>query len=334
MRRRRISVGWIVLSVLVGTAVCARGASVQLEGTIRDFHGSFTSTSPFTPQTNGHPQFELFTIDPANPLGPSRIPAGYGGILGLNSQISAAEPGIVADTIGSDRKPVWVGGSNSALFATTKTKVNAAGDNLELNTDDAQNAANFNQWFNDTVDVNQSKSFSLTLNDPENDGVFSYDNQSFFPIDNQLFGNEGRAHNQHFTFEAHSKFTFHAGQQFTFTGDDDVWVFINDKLVIDLGGVHKALTGTVSLDDLGLSDGTDYNFDFFFAERNTFESHFHIDTSISTLGKTEEPPPPPPPPPPTGVPLPAALVPGLRVLGGLGGAAGVKERRRRRLPGT
>jgi fibro-slime domain-containing protein len=288
---RRISIGWILALVLVTAAITARAASVQLDGTIRDFHGSFTSTSPFTPETNGHPHFEIFTIDPANPLGPSRIPAGYGGILGLNAQISAAEPGIVADTIGADRKPVWVGGSNASLFATTKTKVNAAGDNLELNPDNAQNAANYNQWWNDTPNINQSKAFSLTLDDPENDGVFTFQNPAFFPIDNELFGKEGRAHNQHFTFEAHSTFTFKPGQSFTFIGDDDVWVFINDKLVIDLGGVHKELTGTVNLDTLGLTDGNDYKFDFFFAERNTFESHFRIDTSIA-LG---EPPPPPPP---------------------------------------
>ena len=188
MRRRPVSVTWVAPLTLALAAPAVRAASVQVEGTIRDFHGSFTSTSPFTPETNGHPQFEVFTVDPNNPLGPSRIPAGYGGILGLQAQIAAAEPGIVADTIGADRKPVWAGGSNAALFATTKTKINAAGDNLELNTDDAQNAANFNQWFNDTPNINQSKSFTLTLDDPENDGILLDHCRNLFVHGNFIVG--------------------------------------------------------------------------------------------------------------------------------------------------
>ncbi len=300
--------------MLVGSSV-ASGGSVQLGGTIRDFHGSFTSTPPFTPETNGHPQFEIHTIDAANPLGPQRIPDGYGGILGVLQQNQAPEPDIVSSQIGANRKPVWVGGSNPALFPTTKLRVNAAGTNLELNPNDNENAANFNQWFNDTPNINQSKAFSLTLDDPDNDGVFTYDNQSFFPIDGQLFGNEGRAHNQHFTFEAHTTFTYQAGQKFTFTGDDDVWVFINDKRVIDLGGLHQALSATADLDTLALTPNQNYALDFFFAERNTFESHFRIETSIALGGEVE----PPPPPPPSGIPLPPAVIPGIAMLGGLSG---------------
>ena len=319
--RRAPRITPLICAAVFALAPLCRGASVTLDGTIRDFHGSFTSTSPFTPETNGHPHFEIFTVDPANPLAPSRIPAGYGGIQGLLNQIGAVEPDIVGTTLGSDKKPVWVGGSNANLFPTTKTKVNAAGDNLDINPDNTANAANFNQWFNDTPNINSSKAFSLTLNDPENDGVFTYQNDTFFPIDNQLFGNEGRAHNQHFTFEAHSTFTFKPGQTFTFIGDDDVWVFINNQRVIDLGGVHQALTGSVNLDTLGLTDGNTYNFDFFFAERNTFQSHFRIDTSIE-LGDVVNPPPP------TGIPLPAAAYPGFLLLVGLAGTREIARKRK------
>lgn len=327
---RRVASGALFVAVgsVLTAAPFAQAASVQLDGTIRDFKGSFTSTSPFTPVSGGHPHFEIFTVDPSNPLGPSRIPAPYGGIFGLQAQIGVVEPGIVTDTIGADRKPVWQGGTNPALFATTKTKVNASNDNLEPNADDAQNRANFDQWFNDASGINQSTPFSLTLDDADSDGVYTYQNDAFFPIDGQLFGNEGRTHNQHFTFEAHSSFTYQPGQSFTFIGDDDVWVFINDQRVIDLGGVHQQLTGTVDLDTLGLTEGEEYQFDFFFAERNTFESHFRIETSIALGDDGGEPPPPPPPP--TGIPLPAAAIPGVVLLASLSGLEGVKRIRRRR----
>jgi fibro-slime domain-containing protein len=114
-------------------------------------------------------------------------------------------------------------------------------------------------------------------------GVYSYQNNSFFPIDNQLWGNEGQGHNFHFTTEIHVSFQYNGGETFTFTGDDDVWVFINKQLVIDLGGVHGAANANVQLDTLGLAPGGIYPLDVFHAERHTVQSNFRIDTTICSM---------------------------------------------------
>lgn len=163
--------------------------------------------------------------------------------------------------------------------------------------------AAFDQWYRDVPGVNKTVQVPLTLVDQGN-GVYSYDSaqtgvpltasdprKQFFPIEGQGFGNtprppspEGFDHNYHFTMELHTNFTYAGTETFKFTGDDDVWVFVNGKLVIDIGGIHGVAQKEVSLPAvagaIGLVVGKDYALDLFQAERHVTGSNVRLDTTI------------------------------------------------------
>ncbi len=98
-------------------------------------------------------------------------------------------------------------------------------------------------------------------------------------------GSDNKNHNFGFTMKIQATFEYVPGQYFDFLGDDDVWVFINNKLVVDIGGQHAQVRGAVDLDTLGLKEGETYPFHIFYAERHTSSSNFRMHTSIDL--KTE-----------------------------------------------
>lgn len=99
---------------------------------------------------------------------------------------------------------------------------------------------------------------------------------------------QGKCHNFSFSMKIAAQFQYVKGQYFEFRGDDDVWVFINDRLVVDIGGCHGPVEGGVYLDTIGQNDlsqklieGRTYSFYIFFSERNATGSNFKMRTSIN-----------------------------------------------------
>jgi len=179
----------------------------------------------------------------------------------------ATDPGIVAPLLGQDQKPGYAGGTQG----TTTTK------------------ENFDQWYRDVPGINITFEKSIPLSpDPARPGVWVYDNDAFYPLANdEGWGNQYLDHNQDFTTEIHISFPYKGGEVFTFRGDDDLFLFVNGRLAVDLGGVHDALTGTVDMNaraaELGLQIGQTYKMDIFQAERHCCQSTFHLETTLSCI---------------------------------------------------
>ncbi len=146
--------------------------------------------------------------------------------------------------------------------------------------------ASFDQWYNDDATVNRTFPDTLTLTRTAA-STYVFDNATFFPLDSRGFVTDAmnpepkyNNHNFSFTSEVRYWFDYKGTEVLTFRGDDDVWVFINNKLALDLGGVHGAETGTITLSSvassLGLTVGGTYEVVVLQAERHTTASSYKL----------------------------------------------------------
>ena len=214
-----------------------------LVGVVRDFKGAN--------EPGGHPDFEAFSGN-------------------------AATPGLVADKLGADQKPVYA----------SMCEAGATGGACPYK-QQTTNKANFDEWYRNTDGVN--KPYTVYFQFASNGGVSTFSSSAFFPLDGAGWGNSGKGvdgkdHDFGFTTELHTTFAYAGGEHFKFTGDDDLWVFINGTLALDIGGLHPQQTATVDLDasaaKLGIQKGKKYAMDLFHAERHTTASNFRVDTNF------------------------------------------------------
>jgi fibro-slime domain-containing protein len=123
----------------------------------------------------------------------------------------------------------------------------------------------------------------------------------FFPLDSFINNNnipfgdlpDSLDHNFYFTMEMHFQFIYRNGfsHKIYAQGGDDIWVFVNRHLAIDLGGIQQMGNDSINLDsaqtDLELIDGTVYIVDIFFAERCAIGSDFKLQTTLDIYNPGE-----------------------------------------------
>lgn len=274
--------GLCVIAAVTQPAAAQRVLNNEMDGVMGDLPDRVVLTATLRDFRDTHPDFQAYccqqTLGLVSPvLGESGLPVlqtarGYT----LKSAYRDAEgrpinPPLADDAWGDSEGELVDGGSGNGVSS----------------------AASFAQWYTDVPGVNQRFEVPLALERVPGTDRYYFDSDvhepyasqgGFFPLDGRGFGNyAGWSHNFHFTTVIETEFTYNPVDRpvFLFTGDDDVWVFIGDRLVIDLGGVHGRSEQFLDLSRLEwLEPGAVYPLRIFHAERRTSESNFRMETTL------------------------------------------------------
>lgn len=205
--------------------------------------------------------------------------------------------GITEDELGPDGRPVF---SGDQVYV----------EGSKEGPPDSQ--ASFDQWYRTSESLETDGNLEIVdqlVLEHQGNNVYRTPTavaNAFFPLDDPpegyltwpnepTYGEEllSGNHNFGFTTETHYVFVYQGDEELTFTGDDDLWVFVDGHLCLDIGGLHPSKTDVMSFEDPSqansstqeaivsacrdrLSVGGVYEVAIFHAERHVTESNFSL----------------------------------------------------------
>jgi len=151
-------------------------------------------------------------------------------------------------------------GGSGITFGMVQSRLDAEGrpawSGAVVGGSGALDAASFFDWYRDSA-RNLPVLDTFTLTRVAGTDAYTFDSSAFFPLDGRGWNAPGapspevypEPHNYSFTTEVHTWFAYSGDERLDFRGDDDVWVFVDGQLCLDVGGLHPPEMAAMSFVD-------------------------------------------------------------------------------------